>query len=220
MFERWTDRARRSVALARDCARALGHAEVGTGHMLAGLYAEGGGVAFLALSALGWDGNEVPRALERRCPRAAGGSPPNIPFSPRGKRACELALRESLELGCPYVGTEHLLLGLVREGEGTGASILVALGLNPGDVRAKVTELLGGFEKTGKPGTPAPLADAETDRVRAAFLSLHRETCDRCALLGILCDGCREAVGECPALSVIQRAMGNQPLREVPADDH
>lgn len=178
-FDRWTDRARRSLVLAQECARALNHAEIGTGHMLAGLMAEGGGVAYQALSALGLGAGSVPEALAKRQPAGGEQHPGRLPFSPRGKKVCELAFREALMLGCNYVGTEHVLLGLVREGEGTEANILVALGINPEDARAKVLELLRGYQKaeaaTAAASGPLTLGGL-LDAVETvdAFLDSHR----------------------------------------------
>ena len=153
MFERYTDRARRSVVLARTEAEIMHHPEVGTGHLLLGLMAEGGGVAWQALSALGLDLDDA-RTRVARMPAAAGLLPPNPPFTSRCGKVLELALREALGLGCNYIGTEHLLLGLVREGQGTGASVLVALGVNPEDARSKVLELLHGYANAAVPVRP------------------------------------------------------------------
>ena len=154
MFERWTDRARQVVVLARDEARALRHAEIGTGHLLLGMLAEGGGVAWQALDALGVKMDDARTRIARQPGATAAYLPPNLPFSPRAGKVMELALREALGLGCNYIGTEHLLLGLVREGQGTGASVLVALGVNPEDARSKVLELLHGYANAAVPVRP------------------------------------------------------------------
>ena len=141
MFERFTDRARRAVELAREEAADLGHDEVGTDHLLLGLIGEGGGVAFRALDALGVTAHAANEAVYRR--HKAG-------FR-QFRKVTELARRESLQLGCNFIGTEHLLLGLIREGADTGALALADCGTGEGDkgfladVRAKVLDLLHGY---------------------------------------------------------------------------
>ena len=197
----------------------MNHPQIGTGHILLGLLAEGDGVACRALTALGADLDSARAALEKSRPQRNGAVSGHLPFSPRGKKVCELAFREALALGRNYVGTEHVLLGLVREGEGTGASVLVALGISPEDARAKVLELLRGYEKAEQPEPPAqPKArsDEEMRRVWDALLIAHQATCERCALLALLCPDCRKAAGECVVRGQIERL----PLEEVPADEH
>ncbi len=132
----------------------MNHPEVGTGHLVFGLIAEGEAVACQALTALGADTDSVrERVVKGQHP--GGGAPRgHIPLSPRVKKANELALRESLKLGHRYVGTEHVLLGLIDEGEETGVSVLVALGISPADLRAKVMELLGYDGRTAATPTP------------------------------------------------------------------
>ena len=143
LFERYTDRARRVLVLAQEEAALLGHAEIATGHLLLGLIAEGGGVAGQALTSLGVTLEGAREVLGRRIisPRAAG--PGYQPFQPQAKKVLELALREALQLGHNYVGTEHLLLGLAREGERAGASVLDLAGTSAAGARAKVLEMLG-----------------------------------------------------------------------------
>jgi ATP-dependent Clp protease ATP-binding subunit ClpC len=136
MFERFTDRARRVVVLAQEEARMLNHHHIGTEHLLLGLLSEGEGVAARALRGLGLSLEEVRRKIDPGSDEPGG----HIPFTPRAKKALELSLREALQLGHNYIGTEHILLGLVREGEGTAASIL---GAGLGQVRRQVVELLG-----------------------------------------------------------------------------
>jgi ATP-dependent Clp protease ATP-binding subunit ClpC len=147
MFERFTDRARRVLVLAQDEAAALDHNFLGTEHILLGLLAEGEGVGAKALLALGAKSDDlrarVVATVGRGDPGSAGGAPP--PFTPRAKRVLELSLRAALDLGHNYIGTEHELLGLLAEGEGVAAQVLVASGLTTTDVRAKVIELLRGF---------------------------------------------------------------------------
>lgn len=153
MFERYTDRARRSVELAQEYAAALGHDTVGTEHLLLGLLNEGGGVAFTALDALGVTVDTAGEAVRRRRRPGNGRTGGHIPFTPQFKKTTEVALREALQLGCNFVGTEHLLLGLIREAENVGALALADCGMTGGDrgfltdVRRKVLELLHGYAR-------------------------------------------------------------------------
>ena len=128
MFERFTDRARRVVVLAQEEARLLNHNYIGTEHILLGLIHEGEGVAAKALESLGISLEGVRGQVEELI--GQGGSSPSghIPFTPRAKKVLELSLREALQLGHNYIGTEHILLGLIREGEGVAAQVLVKLG--------------------------------------------------------------------------------------------
>jgi ATP-dependent Clp protease ATP-binding subunit ClpC len=144
MFERFTDRARRVVVLAQEEARMLNHAHIGTEHLLLGLVHEGQGVAARALEALGISLEAVRREVEEIIGR--GEQPPSghIPFTPRAKKVLELSLRESNQLGHEYIGTEHILLGLLREGEGVAAQVLVKMGTDLNRVRQQVIELLHG----------------------------------------------------------------------------
>lgn len=152
MFERFTDRARRAVVLSQDEARTLGHNWIGTEHILLGLAREGEGVAGQALVACGHTYESLRAAVEDRI-GASAQSPVtgHIPYTPRSKRVLELALREALQLGHNYVGTEHMLLGLVREGQGVGAQVLGDLP----PVRQAVLELLSQYAAANSP-TPAP----------------------------------------------------------------
>ncbi len=144
MFERFTDRARRVVVLAQEEARDLDHNYIGTEHLLLGLCHEGAGVAVDALEALGVSLAAVREQVEVIVGR--GGQQPSghIPFTPRAKKVLELSLRESQQLGHSYIGTEHLLLGLIREGQGVAARVLGNLGVDLGRARQQVIELLGG----------------------------------------------------------------------------
>jgi ATP-dependent Clp protease ATP-binding subunit ClpC len=151
MFERFTDRARRVVVLAQEEARLLNHSYIGTEHILLGLVHEGDGVAAHALESLGISLQAVRRQVEEIIGK--GGSPPpeHIPFTPRSKKVLELSLREAMKLGHNYIGTEHILLGLVGEGEGVAAQVLVARGAELPKVRARVLQLVaeGPGEGTG-----------------------------------------------------------------------
>src|SRR5215207_6287810 len=145
MFERFTDRARRVVVLAQEEARMLNHNYIGTEHILLGLIHEGEGVAAKALESLGISLEAVRAQVEEII--GHGGSAPSghIPFTPRAKKVLELSLREALQLGHNYIGTEHILLGLIREGEGVAAQVLQKLGADLNRVRQTVIQLLSGY---------------------------------------------------------------------------
>ncbi|MEQ8719492.1 MAG: ATP-dependent Clp protease ATP-binding subunit [Acidimicrobiales bacterium] len=149
MFERFTDRARRVVVLAQEEARLLNHNYIGTEHILLGLIHEGEGVAAKALESLGISLEAVRNQVEEII--GQGGSSPSghIPFTPRAKKVLELSLREALQLGHNYIGTEHILLGLIREGEGVAAQVLVKLGADLSRVRQQVIQLLSGYSGPG-----------------------------------------------------------------------
>jgi ATP-dependent Clp protease ATP-binding subunit ClpA len=146
MFERFTDRARRVLVMAQEEAKALGHSFIGTEHLLLGLVAEGEGVGAKALAAVGVDLADLRARVLVAVPPGAGIDGP-APFTPRSKKVLELSLRQALQLGHNYIGTEHLLLGLLREREGVGAQVLIASGVRVEDVQAKVVELLSGFSR-------------------------------------------------------------------------
>jgi ATP-dependent Clp protease ATP-binding subunit ClpC len=154
VFERFTDRARRVVVLAQEEARLLNHNYIGTEHILLGLIHEGEGVAAKALESLGISLEAVRAQVEEII--GHGGSAPSghIPFTPRAKKVLELSLREALQLGHNYIGTEHILLGLIREGEGVAAQVLVKLGADLSRVRQQVIQLLSGYAG-GKEAAPA-----------------------------------------------------------------
>src|SRR5215469_2723889 len=128
MFERFTDRARRVVVLAQEEARMLDHGYIGTEHLLLGLVHEGDGIAAKALEAMEISLDAVREQVETIIGRGQHTESGHIPFTPRAKRVLELSLRESSLLGHNYIGTEHILLGLVREGEGVAVQVLVKLG--------------------------------------------------------------------------------------------
>ena len=139
MFERFTDGARRVVVLAQEEARRLQHNYIGTEHLLLGLIHEGDGVAAQVLVSRGISLETVRREVEGIIGRG-GSSPARLPFTPRAKKVLELSLREALQLDHHYIGTEHILLGLIREGEGVAAQVLVLLGADLSSVRARVIE--------------------------------------------------------------------------------
>jgi ATP-dependent Clp protease ATP-binding subunit ClpA len=142
MFERFTDRARRVVVLAQEEARMLNHNYIGTEHILLGLIHEGEGVAARALESLGISLQAVRLQVEEIIGQGHEAQSGHIPFTPRAKKVLELALRECQQLGHVNIGTEHLLLGLVREGEGVAAQVLVRLGADLNRVRQQVIATL------------------------------------------------------------------------------
>jgi ATP-dependent Clp protease ATP-binding subunit ClpA len=144
MFERFTDRARRVVVLAQEEARLLNHDYIGTEHLLLGLAHEGQGVAATALESLGISLEAVRAQVEEIIGQGQGAPAGHVPFTPRAKKVLELSLRESKQLGHDYIGTEHILLGLFREGEGVAAQVLVRLGGDLSRVRQQVIGLLSG----------------------------------------------------------------------------
>jgi Clp amino terminal domain, pathogenicity island component/UvrB/uvrC motif len=146
MFERFTDRARLVVVLAQQEARRLDHGYIGTEHILLGLIHEGEGAAARALDSLGISLDAVRQQVEEIIGRGQQAPSGHIPFTPRAKKVLELSLREALQLGHDYIGTEHILLGLVREGGGVAAQILVKLGADLNRVRQQVIQLLHGHQ--------------------------------------------------------------------------
>jgi ATP-dependent Clp protease ATP-binding subunit ClpC len=154
MFERFTDRARRVVVLAQEEARMLNHNYIGTEHILLGLIHEGEGVASKALESLGISLESVREQVQEIIGQGQQAPTGHIPFTPRAKKVLELSLREALQLGHNYIGTEHILLGLIREGEGVAAQVLVKLGADLSRVRQQVIQLISGYQG-GKEGAAA-----------------------------------------------------------------
>ena len=146
MFERFTDRARRVVVLAQEEAKMLNHNYIGTEHILLGLIHEGEGVAAKALESLGIALDAVREQVQDIIGQGQQQPTGHIPFTPRAKKVLELSLREALQLGHNYIGTEHILLGLIREGEGVAAQVLVKLGADLNKVRQQVIQLLSGYQ--------------------------------------------------------------------------
>jgi ATP-dependent Clp protease ATP-binding subunit ClpC len=146
VFERFTDRARRVVVFAQEEARLLNHNYIGTEHLLLGLLREGDGVAAKALESLGISLDEVRGQVENIIGQGATAPTGHIPFTPRAKKVLELSLREALQLSHNYIGTEHILLGLAREGQGVAAQVLVKQGATLDAVRSAVLKLLEGYE--------------------------------------------------------------------------
>ena len=164
MFERFTDRARRVVVLAQEEARMLNHNYIGTEHILLGLIHEGEGVAAKALESLGISLEAVRSQVEEIIGQGQQAPSGHIPFTPRAKKVLELSLREALQLGHNYIGTEHILLGLIREGEGVAAQVLVKLGADLTRVRQQVIQLLSGYQgkEAEATGTPAGTGGRES----------------------------------------------------------
>ncbi len=167
MFERFTDRARRVVVLAQEEARLLNHNYIGTEHILLGLIHEGEGVAAKALESLGISLEAVRQQVEEIIGQGQAAPTGHIPFTPRAKKVLELSLREALQLGHNYIGTEHILLGLIREGEGVAAQVLQKLGADLNRVRQQVIQLLSGYtggKGEGQPGEQTPQGSLVLDQ--------------------------------------------------------
>ena len=145
MFQRFTDRARTVVVLAQDEARRLDHNYIGTEHILLGLIREGEGVAAKALEALGISLDSVRQQVEQIIGQGQQAPSGHIPFTPRAKNVLQLSLSEARQLGHDYIGTEHILLGLIREGEGVAAQVLVRLGAELDRVRQQVIQLISSY---------------------------------------------------------------------------
>jgi ATP-dependent Clp protease ATP-binding subunit ClpC len=153
MFEVFTDRARRVMVLAQQEARMLNHDYVGTEHLLLGLIREGEGFAAKALESLGISLDAVRQQVEEITGQGQQAPSGRIPFTPRAKKVLELSLREAMHLAHHYIGTEHILLGLVREGDGVAAQVLVNLGADLNRVREQVIQLVHGYQgKEPPPG--------------------------------------------------------------------
>ena len=207
MFERFTDRARRVVVLAQEEARMLNHNYIGTEHILLGLIHEGEGVAAKALESLGISLEAVRQQVEEIIGQGQQAPSGHIPFTPRAKKVLELSLREALQLGHNYIGTEHILLGLIREGEGVAAQVLVRLGADLNRVRQQVIKLVHQDASSGQP------VEAER-RLRGGSYELRGpgpggwET----EVVPVLADILRR-------LAVIERHLGIVSTRSAGADD-
>ncbi|MDN5558731.1 MAG: ATP-dependent Clp protease ATP-binding subunit [Ruaniaceae bacterium] len=181
MFERFTDRARRVVVLAQEEARMLNHNYIGTEHLLLGLIHEGEGVAAKALESLGISQDAVrTQVIEIIGEGQQAPQGQHIPFTPRAKKVLELCLREALQLGHNYIGTEHILLGLIREGEGVAAQVLTKLGADLNSVRQQVMNLISGYQgkepvTSGGPSEAAPAGSAILDQFGRNLTQAARE---------------------------------------------
>ena len=159
MFERFTDRARRVVVLAQEEARMLQHNYIGTEHLLLGLIHESEGIAAKALESLGIGLEAVRQQVEEIIGQGQQAPSGHIPFTPRAKKVLELSLREAIQLGHSYIGTEHILLGLIREGDGVAAQVLVRLGADLNRTRQRVIDMLHGHRVVRVGGAEEDLAD-------------------------------------------------------------
>jgi ATP-dependent Clp protease ATP-binding subunit ClpC len=180
MFERFTDRARRVVVLAQEEARMLNHNYIGTEHILLGLIHEGEGVAAKALESLGISLDAVREQVQEIIGQGQNAPSGHIPFTPRAKKVLELSLREALQLGHNYIGTEHILLGLIREGEGVAAQVLVKLGADLNRVRQQVIQLLSGYQgkepaTAGGPAEGSPSGSLVLDQFGRNLTQAARE---------------------------------------------
>ena len=173
MFERFTDRARRVVVLAQDEAKMLNHNYIGTEHILLGLIHEGEGVAAKALEQMGISLEAVREQVEEVIGHGQAQPSGHIPFTPRAKKVLELSLREALQMNHSYIGTEHILLGLIREGEGVAASVLIKLGADLNRVRNTVLQLLSGYQGGGE-GQPITSGAPEMGEQRGSATVLDQ----------------------------------------------
>ena len=180
MFERFTDRARRVVVLAQEEARMLNHNYIGTEHILLGLIHEGEGIASKALESMGISLDSVRTQVTEIIGEGQQAPSGHIPFTPRAKKVLELSLREALQLGHSYIGTEHILLGLIREGEGVAAQVLTKLGADLNRVRQQVIQLISGYQgkepvTAGIPNEGVPAGSAVLDQFGRNLTQAARE---------------------------------------------
>jgi ATP-dependent Clp protease ATP-binding subunit ClpC len=173
-FTRFTDRAKRVVHLATEEARLLRRDYVGSEHLLLGLLAEGEGVAARVLQSFGITREDVRAQVEEITGPGQGSPPDPLPFTPRAKKVVNISLREALEFGHHYIGTEHLLLALLRDGEGVGAQALARLGADNASIRERVLDVVR--DKSGRPTPPERLAaDRRDQAIVAENQRLHEE---------------------------------------------
>ena len=202
MFERFTDRARRVVVLAQEEARMLSHNYIGTEHILLGLIHEGEGVAAKALESLGISLEAVRQQVEEIIGQGQQAPSGHIPFTPRAKKVLEMSLDEAHHLGLDYADSEHLLLALIREGEGVAPQVLVALGVDLEQLRGRVLGLLSG-QPAGQREQPTP---------GGLVITAEGRTPSTDALEGIMNRRSEEILGRLDAiaarLSVIERHLG------------
>jgi ATP-dependent Clp protease ATP-binding subunit ClpA len=175
MFERFTDRARRVVVLAQEEARMLNHDWIGTEHILLGLLHEGEGVAARALESPGISLDAVRAQVEEIIGQGQQAPSGHIPFTPRAKKVLELSRREMSQLGHNYIGTEHILLGLIREGDGVAAQVLVTLGADLNRVRQQVIQLLHGHQ----PNEPVPARSAARENAPLSAVQARLEAVEQ-----------------------------------------
>jgi len=207
MFERFTERARRIIMLAQEEAKRLNHSAVGTEHMLLGVVREGEGVASKVLELLNISPERVRAEIESAIGRGERAPHEEVTFTPRAKKVLELALRESVQLGHDFIGTEHLLLGLVREGEGPAAQVLAQRGIELDAIRQQVIRLLHGHQggRGGRRGRRAARArpGGEDATLEEISHQLH--------VLGVRLAAIEEKLG-------IEESSARQRLRRVDAE--
>ena len=213
MFERFTDRARRVVVLAQDEARTLNHDYIGTEHLLLGLIQEGEGVGAKALAKMQISLEDVRSRVEEAVGQGQQAPSGHIPFTPRAKKTLELSLRESLQLGHDYIGTEHILLGLLREGDGVAAQVLVRMGADLNRVRHEVVLLLEGYqggEAASGPARRSRIAqDYRLTEVQNALAVIMKRLTVIERHLGLAAPGVKPA--DQPGAPGEQAASGDQP---------
>jgi ATP-dependent Clp protease ATP-binding subunit ClpC len=211
MFERFTDRARRVVILAQEEARMLDHNYVGPEHILLGLVHEGEGVAAKALTELDVSLSAVRQQVEELIGRGQQAPSGHIPFTPRAKKVLELSLREALQLGHNYIGTEHILLGILREGENVGAQVLVRMGTDLNRVRLEVIKLVG-------PGSGVDAPPEATQARLASGAALPRAPRTALRYDAMLAEVRNALAGITERLTAIERHLGMPGPAEGSAD--
>jgi hypothetical protein len=204
MFERFTDRARRAMDLAQDEARRLTHNYIGTEHLLLGLIHEGEGVAAQALESLGIGLKTVRQQVEETVGRGQQAVPERIPLTPRAKKVLELARREAFQLGHHYIGTEHILLGLIREGDGVAAHVLAGLGPDLNRVRQQVLQLLHGSQG----GQPASGRGGRQHLPSRQQRGLLPEILDRVESIDSQLSAMRQRLGAGPETGDVDQQIG------------
>jgi ATP-dependent Clp protease ATP-binding subunit ClpC len=181
-YDRFTDRARRAVVLAQEEARMLNHDHIGTEHFLLGLIHEGEGRGVKALLSLGISLEAVRQQVEEIIGQGQQAPSGHIPFTPRAKKVLELSLLQALQLGHNYIGTEHILLGLIREGDGVAAQVLIASGADLSKTRQQVIQLLHGYQgkeqavPAGDSAEPGPPTFVTPDQFRHNLTQDARES--------------------------------------------
>ena len=210
MFERFTDRARRVVVLAQDEARMLDHNYIGTEHILLGLIHEGEGIAAKALESLGVTLEAVPEQVEDIIGRGQAAPTGHIPFTPRAKKVLELSLREALQINHSYIGTEHILLGLVREGEGVAAQVLIKLGADLPRVRSTVLQMLSGYQ--GKEAATAGAPETGGSQSAATILDQFGRNLTQAALENKLDPVIGRETEIMRVMTVLSRRTKNNPV--------
>jgi ATP-dependent Clp protease ATP-binding subunit ClpC len=206
MFERFTDRARRVMVLAQEEARMLSHSHIGTEHLLLGLIHEGEGVAAQALESLGISLQAVRQQVEEVIGQGQHAPADPIPFTPRAKKVLELSRREALAMGHNYVGTEHILLGLLREGDGVAAQVLVRLGADLNRVRQQVIQLLADHQD--KDGPKSGRAARRAGKAGRGQHELLPEILGRVESMDARLSAIGQRVGAGPEVSDLDRQIG------------